>query len=95
MELGSYGSQEKRRFYLSRFPTRFYSGTYRILFQITEDYVTDTVYTFPLNITEVLERTGITTNYDVDTVRLYRISRYGGIYNDTGLCLEQPIVVGE
>jgi len=89
----STGWEEKRRFDLVRFPRRLYENTFRIFFEVNETLTQDVVTQVDINVTEVLSRQGSPT-VDTDTYRLYRISKDGSIYNDTGLCYEQPVKVG-
>ena len=48
-----------------------------------------------INVSKILNRTGINKlDINITTARLYRISRNGGIYNDSGSnCFEQPVTV--
>jgi len=87
------GYEEKQRFDLTNFPQRFYSNTYRIFFEVNETLAQDVITQVDINVTDVLSRQGSPT-VDTDTYRLYRINKNGGIYNDTGLCYEQPVKVG-
>lgn len=90
---GSAGSAESRRLSISKFPRRIYSNTYRVFFWINGTTTENTVTEVDLNLTSIINRTSSSMVQDIDTYRLYRISRYGGIHNDTGLCYEQPIIV--
>jgi len=88
------GNSEKLKFGMLNFPIRYDSDSYRIFFQVTDNLTADTVTQINLNVSEVMNRTGIITSIDVDTYTLYRINYFGGVYNDTGLCYEQPVKVG-
>ena len=85
------GNSEKRVFSIFNFP-RFFYDTYRVFIRL--DTTSNAVTSFNLNLTEVLDRTGIGVGINDSTYRLYRINENGGIYNDTGICYEQPVIVG-
>lgn len=93
-EMSPLGHSEKFKFGLYKSPIRYDANSYRIFFQMNSNLTENTVTQIDLNVSEIAERTGLTTaDIDTDTYRLYRISYYGGIYNDTNLCLEQPILI--
>ena len=93
-ERTSLGRSEQSRFSLYKFPRRFYENTYRAFFQFNTTLTTDTTLQINVNMSDILNNTGISGDINSSTLRLYRISRQGGIYNDTSLCYEQPITVG-
>ena len=88
------GRSEQNRFSLYRFPRRFYANTYRAFFQFNVTLTANTTAQININMTDVLNNRGISSSINTSTARLYRISRNGGIFNDTNLCYEQPISIG-
>lgn len=92
-EKSTFGDRDKVKFGLNRFPVRRYANTYRVFFNLNNSVSSGGAIELDVNMTDMLESIG-TPNIDESTYRLYRISTGGGIYNDTGLCLEQPLVVG-
>lgn len=95
MENSVYGSQEKQNIGLWQFPQRYEENTYRTFFTIQENLTANTVIELPVNITEILDRTELTANVNDTTYKIYRINENGWVYNDTGICYEQPVEVGE
>ena len=94
-ERASIGTSEKRRFSLYKFPRRFYSNTLRLFFQFNQTLTANATVQVDINVTQVTNRTGMDIDsINTSTYRLYRINRNGGIYNDTGLCLEQNVIIG-
>ena len=87
------GRSDQNRFNLYRFPRRFYANTFRTFFQFNTTLTANSTVQVNVNMTYVLNNTGISSSINSSTARLYRISRNGGIYNDTGLCLENPIAI--
>jgi len=87
------GRSEKMRFGIRNFPIRFETNISRIFFEINQTLAEYNVTRIDLNITRILNNTGISINANSTTFRLYRVSRNGGIYNDTGVCLEQPVTI--
>lgn len=84
------GNSEKRVFSIFNFP-RFFYDTYRVFIRLNT--TSNAVTSFNLNLTEVLNRTGISTGINESTYRMYRINENGGVYNDTGICYEQPVFI--
>jgi len=95
MENSFYGSQEKQNIGLWQFPQRFEENTYRTFFTIKENLTADVVIELPVNITEILDRTELTADVNDTTYKIYRINENGWVYNDTGICFEQPVSIGE
>ena len=88
------GYSERLKIGLMTYPIRYTNDSYRMFFQVNENLTENVVTQLNMNVSDILDRMNITTA-DVDTYRLYRISYYGGIFNDTGLCYEQPVWVGD
>ena len=62
---------------------------------MNESITTGDIVQVDINITEITAKQGSLSNSINDTTyRLYRINRFGNIYNDTGLCYEQYVRVG-
>lgn len=96
-ERGFLGTQEKNKFGIRSFPIREYDDTFRTFFEVNGTTSSGTAIEIPLNITEVAERTGLNltaTPINESTYRLYRVSRNGGLFNDTGSCFAQGVSVG-
>ena len=87
------GNSEKSRFGIYNYPRRFFSGEFRILFEINTSLAANISNEMDLNISEILNRTGINENINSSTARIYRISRNGGIFNDSNICLEQAVII--
>lgn len=94
-EKGQMGRSEKSRMAIYDFPKRLYQNTFRIFFSVNGTTNENQLTQVDINVTQIINRTDATLIPDTTTYRLYRISRFGGIYNDTGFCFEQPVLVGE
>ncbi|MCF7861165.1 LamG domain-containing protein [Candidatus Woesearchaeota archaeon] len=94
LQSSSFGNQERLAFGIINWPRQLYNDTFRIFFRLNGTTSTGSVTELSFNLTEALDRTGITVDINESTARLYRVNENGGIYNDTSICLGQPIVIG-
>ena len=94
-EKSGYAQNFKRTLGIQRYPVREYSGGLRNYFRIDENLTSGDVIEINLNLTNELTKLGISEDVNSSTMRVYRLTPFGGYYNDTALCYEQKAVIGE
>lgn len=91
-EKSGVGQTELSRIGVVTSPRRTYNNSYRIYFTVDEPVLTNTTYIIGLNLNTTFQSMGINSTWMNDTTaRVYRISRNGGIYNDSNFCFEQAV----
>ena len=91
-ENGPLGNQEKLQLSIMQYPNRLFAESFRVYFKTNVSIVNQSSYTVDMNFTEIFTRSAV-SGVNGSTYRLYHVSNVGGIYNDTGVCLEQPVII--
>ena len=89
----SIGNTEKQRFSIMNWPMRPFLNSFRVFFELNTTTSAGVSIGVNLNLSKVINQTGI-NSYNSSTLRIYRINRNGGIYNDSDLCLETGVIAG-
>jgi hypothetical protein len=90
----SIGNTEKQRFSIINWPKRPFSNSFRVFFELNTTVTSGLSVGINLNLSKVINQTGLLNGYNSSTLRIYRINRNGGIYNDSDLCLETGVIAG-